>query len=274
MFYTNTCSPVNRGSGRLLPGRATVNRPDTVVRSRDRGMEFRLLGPLEARDGDRELRLRGGKERALLALLLLNANRTLALERIVDEPLGRRRAGNGAEDGAGLRLAPAQAAAPGDPADAPARLRPRSRAGAARPQSLRDGLDGGAGGARRGRRPAGGRRVPRGVVALARARAGRVRNRAVRTGGRRPSRGPSSVRARRTARSRARARRPRRRSGRARSARSRSIRCESAFAPSTCSRSIDRGGTPRRSPATRHSGGSSPRSSGSSRLLRCASSSG
>ena len=51
-------------------------------------MEFRVLGPLEARDGDRELRLRGGKERALLALLLLDANRTLALERIVDDLWG------------------------------------------------------------------------------------------------------------------------------------------------------------------------------------------
>jgi DNA-binding SARP family transcriptional activator len=47
-------------------------------------MEFRILGPLEVRDGDREVRLRGGKERALLALLLINANRTLAMDRIVD----------------------------------------------------------------------------------------------------------------------------------------------------------------------------------------------
>ena len=47
-------------------------------------MDFRILGPLEVRDGAREVRLRGGKERALLALLLVNANRTLALERIVD----------------------------------------------------------------------------------------------------------------------------------------------------------------------------------------------
>jgi DNA-binding SARP family transcriptional activator len=47
-------------------------------------MEFRILGPLEVRDGDREVRLRGGKERALLALLLVNANRTLAVDRIVD----------------------------------------------------------------------------------------------------------------------------------------------------------------------------------------------
>ncbi|HXV34027.1 MAG TPA: BTAD domain-containing putative transcriptional regulator [Gaiellaceae bacterium] len=51
-------------------------------------MDFRLLGPLEVRDGDREVRLRGGKQRALLALLLVNANRTLAIDRIVDDLWG------------------------------------------------------------------------------------------------------------------------------------------------------------------------------------------
>jgi class 3 adenylate cyclase/DNA-binding SARP family transcriptional activator len=51
-------------------------------------MEFRILGPLEVRDGDREVRLRAGKQRALLALLLVNANRTLAIDRIVDDLWG------------------------------------------------------------------------------------------------------------------------------------------------------------------------------------------
>jgi class 3 adenylate cyclase len=51
-------------------------------------MDFRILGPLEVREGEREVRLRGGKLRALLALLLVNANRTLALDRIVDELWG------------------------------------------------------------------------------------------------------------------------------------------------------------------------------------------
>ncbi len=51
-------------------------------------MDFRILGPLEVRDGDREVRLRAGKERALLALLLVNANRTLAIDRIVDDLWG------------------------------------------------------------------------------------------------------------------------------------------------------------------------------------------
>ena len=51
-------------------------------------MDFQILGPLEVRDGVREVPLRGGKQRALLALLLVNANRTLAIDRIVDELWG------------------------------------------------------------------------------------------------------------------------------------------------------------------------------------------
>ncbi len=53
-------------------------------------MDFRILGPLEVRDGDREVQLRGGKQRALLALLLVNANRTLATDTIVDDLWGER----------------------------------------------------------------------------------------------------------------------------------------------------------------------------------------
>ena len=51
-------------------------------------MDFRILGPLEVHDADRALKIGAGKQRALLALLLLNANRTLASERIVDELWG------------------------------------------------------------------------------------------------------------------------------------------------------------------------------------------
>jgi DNA-binding SARP family transcriptional activator/class 3 adenylate cyclase/alpha-beta hydrolase superfamily lysophospholipase len=47
-------------------------------------MEFRLLGPLEAFDGGVPLRIAAGKQRALLALLLLNGNRVVAHEQIVD----------------------------------------------------------------------------------------------------------------------------------------------------------------------------------------------
>ena len=47
-------------------------------------MEFRILGPLEVRDGERVLSLGGAKRRAVLALLLLEANRVVSIERLVD----------------------------------------------------------------------------------------------------------------------------------------------------------------------------------------------
>jgi len=48
-------------------------------------MEFRVLGPLEVRDEDRVLSIPGAKERALLAILLLEANRHVSSERLIDE---------------------------------------------------------------------------------------------------------------------------------------------------------------------------------------------
>ena len=53
-------------------------------------MEYRLLGPLEVRTGDAPLPLAGTKPRALLALLLLNANRVVTRDRLVDELWGDR----------------------------------------------------------------------------------------------------------------------------------------------------------------------------------------
>jgi DNA-binding SARP family transcriptional activator len=51
-------------------------------------MEFRLLGPLEIRQHDRPLPLGSAKQRALLALLLLSANRVVPRERLIDELWG------------------------------------------------------------------------------------------------------------------------------------------------------------------------------------------
>jgi DNA-binding SARP family transcriptional activator len=51
-------------------------------------MEFRLLGPLEALVEDRALQLAGGKQRALLAVLLLRANETVSTDRLIDELWG------------------------------------------------------------------------------------------------------------------------------------------------------------------------------------------
>ena len=47
-------------------------------------MEFRILGPLEVRDGDRIVPLGGARRRAVLGLLLLEANRVVAVDRLVD----------------------------------------------------------------------------------------------------------------------------------------------------------------------------------------------
>ena len=47
-------------------------------------LEFRILGPLEVVDDEQVLHLSGQKQRALLALLLLDANRVVSTDRIVD----------------------------------------------------------------------------------------------------------------------------------------------------------------------------------------------
>ncbi len=52
------------------------------------GMEFRVLGPLELRLGGEALALGGGKQRAVLAVLLLRADEVVPVERLVDEVWG------------------------------------------------------------------------------------------------------------------------------------------------------------------------------------------
>jgi eukaryotic-like serine/threonine-protein kinase len=53
-------------------------------------MDFCILGPLEAFDEGRPLKLGGSKQRALLALLLLHANEPLSTDRVIDELWGDR----------------------------------------------------------------------------------------------------------------------------------------------------------------------------------------
>jgi DNA-binding SARP family transcriptional activator len=48
-------------------------------------MEFRILGPVEVREGEEEVQVRAPKQRGLLAFLLLNANRVVSLDRLVDD---------------------------------------------------------------------------------------------------------------------------------------------------------------------------------------------
>jgi DNA-binding SARP family transcriptional activator len=54
-------------------------------------MQFNILGPLAVIDDQgREVRLRGRKQRALLAILLLHANELIPTERLIDELWGGR----------------------------------------------------------------------------------------------------------------------------------------------------------------------------------------
>ena len=51
-------------------------------------MDFHILGPLEVRDDRGEVSIGGGKQRALLALLLIHPNESLATDRLIDELWG------------------------------------------------------------------------------------------------------------------------------------------------------------------------------------------
>ncbi len=51
-------------------------------------MEFAVLGPLEVRNGGRAVQIGHGKQRTLLALLVLNAGRVVSTERLIDELWG------------------------------------------------------------------------------------------------------------------------------------------------------------------------------------------
>ena len=50
-------------------------------------VEFRILGPLEVRLNGAPVRIGGPKQRALLALLLCNANRVVSRDQLIDELL-------------------------------------------------------------------------------------------------------------------------------------------------------------------------------------------
>ena len=48
-------------------------------------LEFRILGPLEVVGPDGPIQLGGPKQRATLAILLLNANRVVSIDRLADD---------------------------------------------------------------------------------------------------------------------------------------------------------------------------------------------
>jgi DNA-binding SARP family transcriptional activator/tetratricopeptide (TPR) repeat protein len=53
-------------------------------------MEFRVLGPLEIFDGDREVVVKGPKQRLLLGVLLLHANEVVSSDRLIEALWGER----------------------------------------------------------------------------------------------------------------------------------------------------------------------------------------
>ncbi len=84
------------GRKRLQAGKRPGKRPLFVGNARcylhrierEQRLEFRILGPLEAWDGDRRLDLGGPKQRALLALLLLHRREVVASDRLIDSLWG------------------------------------------------------------------------------------------------------------------------------------------------------------------------------------------
>src|SRR3954468_1200442 len=48
-------------------------------------MEFRVLGPIEAHHGESAVAIGGGRERMLLALLLVHAGEVVSRDRLIDE---------------------------------------------------------------------------------------------------------------------------------------------------------------------------------------------
>ena len=68
---------VDRGTARPVKPVATVK-------------DYRVLGPLEVMDGARRVEIGPGKQRSVLAILLLNANQVVSTDRLVDELWGER----------------------------------------------------------------------------------------------------------------------------------------------------------------------------------------
>ena len=197
-----------------------------------RQMDFHILGPLEVRDDRGELSLGGGKQRALLALLLIHPNESLSTDRLIDELWGEQPPPTAAKILQNYVSQLRRVVGRRPSADAGARLRAPCRAGRARRRPLQAAVRGretGAGCRRPGARVAAAARRARAVARLA---ARRLRLRAVRPRRDRPARGASPERADRADRRRSRARPARRPDRRSWRRLSRSTHCRSACAGS------------------------------------------
>lgn len=71
-----------------LPARFQLADRSWYVRPLASGLEFRVLGPLEAYDGERAIHLGGAKQRSVLAMLLLDAGEVVSVDRLIDELWG------------------------------------------------------------------------------------------------------------------------------------------------------------------------------------------
>src|ERR687888_649798 len=61
---------------------AAVMRGGTVASGRT--MRYRIFGPLQVADGSRPVALAQGRQRLLLAVLLVHANETISTDRLID----------------------------------------------------------------------------------------------------------------------------------------------------------------------------------------------
>jgi DNA-binding SARP family transcriptional activator len=59
-----------------------------ALASRKNGTDYRILGPLEVRDGGWSVALGSDKQRALLAILVLHCNEVVSADRLIDELRG------------------------------------------------------------------------------------------------------------------------------------------------------------------------------------------
>src|SRR5690348_717810 len=69
-------------------GPAATRVGQAMCRRRCDGMEFQLLGPVEARDGQATIPLGGALSRSILATLLLQPNRAIPTKQLIDAAWG------------------------------------------------------------------------------------------------------------------------------------------------------------------------------------------
>ena len=118
-------------------GCANARYPPPAIGVTRAPVEFRILGPLEVSGDDGPLPLGGQKQRAVLALLLLNAGRVVSTDRLIDALWGESPPRTAATSLQNFVVALRKLLGAGDARHAAARLRARRRARADRPRALR-----------------------------------------------------------------------------------------------------------------------------------------